>query len=69
LFLIEKALTIEKVHVEGFSPEVAWVTRSGQSELKEPIAIKKNVRNNHVIIKISGIHLMRLDKVSYRYTF
>jgi len=26
--------------VEGFSPEVAWVTRSGQSELKEPIAIR-----------------------------
>jgi prolyl-tRNA synthetase len=40
LFLIERALTIEKYHVEGFSSEFAWVTRSGQSELKEPIAIR-----------------------------
>lgn len=26
--------------MEGFSPEVAWVTRSGQSEMEEPIAIR-----------------------------
>jgi prolyl-tRNA synthetase len=29
MFVTERALTMEKDHVEGFSPEVAWVTRSG----------------------------------------
>ena len=38
--MTERALNTEKDHVEGFSPEVAWVTKSGQSELKEPIAIR-----------------------------
>ena len=40
LFVSEKALTAEKDHVEGFAPEVAWVTRSGQSELESPIAVR-----------------------------
>jgi len=40
LFVSEKALTAEKDHLEGFAPEVAWVTRSGKSELKEPIAVR-----------------------------
>ena len=26
--------------MEGFAPEVAWVTRSGDSELDRPIAIR-----------------------------
>ena len=26
--------------MEGFAPEVAWVTRSGSSELQEPVAIR-----------------------------
>ena len=30
----------EKDHIADFAPEVAWVTRSGQSELAEPIAIR-----------------------------
>jgi len=40
LFVSERALNAEKDHVEGFAPEVAWVTRSGKSALKEPIAIR-----------------------------
>ncbi|KAG6545038.1 hypothetical protein Mapa_013732 [Marchantia paleacea] len=40
LFVSEKALIKEKDHVEGFAPEVAWVTRSGNSELEEPIAVR-----------------------------
>lgn len=40
MFVSKKALEKEKDHLEGFSPEVAWVTRSGQSELEEPIAIR-----------------------------
>lgn len=40
LFISQSALQTEKDHVEGFAPEVAWVTRSGQSELPEPIAVR-----------------------------
>lgn len=40
LFVTEAALTKEKDHVEGFAAEVAWVTRSGQSELEMPLAIR-----------------------------
>lgn len=40
LFVAKSALEAEKDHVEGFAPEVAWVTRSGDSELAEPIAIR-----------------------------
>jgi prolyl-tRNA synthetase len=40
MFVTEAALNKEKEHVEGFSPEVAWVTKSGQSEMAEPIAIR-----------------------------
>lgn len=40
LFVSQGALCREKDHVEGFAPEVAWVTKSGQSELAEPIAIR-----------------------------
>lgn len=40
MFVSQDALEKEKDHLEGFSPEVAWVTRSGQSELDKPIAIR-----------------------------
>ena len=40
LFVSKSALEAEAEHVEGFAPEVAWVTKSGQSELAEPIAIR-----------------------------
>ncbi|TFY83158.1 hypothetical protein EWM64_g849 [Hericium alpestre] len=40
MFISAKALEREKDHIEGFSPEVAWVTRAGQSDLEEPIAIR-----------------------------
>jgi prolyl-tRNA synthetase len=40
LLVSERALTAEKAHVEGFAPEVAWVTKSGQSQLNEPVAIR-----------------------------
>uniref|UniRef100_A0A0D6QXG0 proline--tRNA ligase n=1 Tax=Araucaria cunninghamii TaxID=56994 RepID=A0A0D6QXG0_ARACU len=40
LFVSEKALTKEKNHIEGFAPEVAWVTKSGETELEIPIAIR-----------------------------
>ena len=40
LFVTKGALEAEEDHVDGFAPEVAWVTRSGDSELAEPIAIR-----------------------------
>lgn len=40
LFVSERALNTEKDHVEGFAPEVAWVTKSGTSDLAQPIAIR-----------------------------
>ena len=40
MFVTEEALCKEEKHVEGFTAEVAWVTKSGQSELEKPIAIR-----------------------------
>jgi prolyl-tRNA synthetase len=40
LFVSERALMTEKDHIEGFAPEVAWVTKSGKNDLPEPIAIR-----------------------------
>ena len=40
VFISKQALEKEKSHIEGFSPEVAWVTKSGQSDLAEPIAVR-----------------------------
>ncbi|XP_012942923.1 bifunctional glutamate/proline--tRNA ligase [Aplysia californica] len=40
IFVSHSALEREKTHIEDFAPEVAWVTKSGQSELAEPIAIR-----------------------------
>ncbi|CAG5120654.1 unnamed protein product, partial [Candidula unifasciata] len=40
MFVSRSALEKEKTHIADFAPEVAWVTRSGQSELAEPIAVR-----------------------------
>ncbi|KAJ3675837.1 hypothetical protein LUZ60_004879 [Juncus effusus] len=40
LFITENMFQKEKDHIEGFAPEVAWVTKAGQSELDRPIAIR-----------------------------
>ncbi len=40
LLIPEKILNKEKKHVEGFSPEVAWVTMGGDRELDEKLAIR-----------------------------
>jgi len=39
-FVSQDALEAERSHVEGFAPEVAWVTRSGTSDFKRPIAVR-----------------------------
>lgn len=40
LFIPESLLQKEVDHVEGFAPEVAWVTHGGQAELGERLAIR-----------------------------
>ncbi|MBN2203135.1 MAG: proline--tRNA ligase [Candidatus Aenigmarchaeota archaeon] len=40
LFIPEKLLNREKEHVEGFNPEVAWVTYAGERELDERLAVR-----------------------------
>jgi prolyl-tRNA synthetase len=40
LFVSAARLEAEKDHIEDFAPEVAWVTRSGNSELDVPIAVR-----------------------------
>ncbi|CAN4098421.1 unnamed protein product [Withania somnifera] len=40
LFVSPAVLQKEKDHIEGFAPEVAWVTKSGESDLEVPIAIR-----------------------------
>lgn len=40
VFVSRHALEAESDFVEGFTPEVAWVTKSGSSELAEPIAVR-----------------------------
>jgi prolyl-tRNA synthetase len=40
LLIPRSFLEREARHVEGFAPEVAWVTRGGGEELEEPLAIR-----------------------------
>ena len=40
MFIPESLLNMEKEHVEGFAPEVAWVTHGGEEELEERLCIR-----------------------------
>ncbi|MBO5005565.1 MAG: proline--tRNA ligase, partial [Clostridia bacterium] len=40
LLIPESLLQKEKDHVEGFAPEVAWVTEAGGGELEEKLCIR-----------------------------
>lgn len=40
LFIPESLLQKEKDHVEGFAPEVAWVTHGGSEELQERLCVR-----------------------------
>ena len=40
IFVSQAALEREKEHIADFAPEVAWVTKSGDTDLAEPIAIR-----------------------------
>lgn len=40
LFIPESMLQKEKDHIEGFAPEVAWVTHGGDEELEERLVVR-----------------------------
>ncbi len=40
MFIPESLLNREKEHVEGFAPEVAWVTHGGSEELEERLCVR-----------------------------
>jgi prolyl-tRNA synthetase, family I len=40
MFIPESLLQKEKDHVEGFAPEVAWVTHGGQDKLQERLCVR-----------------------------
>ena len=40
LFIPESLLLKEKEHVEGFAPQVAWVTKGGDEELEEKLIVR-----------------------------
>jgi prolyl-tRNA synthetase len=40
LFIPERLLLKEQQHVEGFAPEVAWVTQTGETPLAERLAVR-----------------------------
>ncbi|MEK4968698.1 proline--tRNA ligase [Cytobacillus sp. FSL R7-0696] len=40
LFIPESLLQKEKDHIEGFAPEVAWVTHGGEDELAEKLCVR-----------------------------
>ena len=40
MLIPESLLNIEKEHVEGFAPEVAWVTYGGENKLEERMCIR-----------------------------
>ena len=40
MFIPESLLNVEKEHVEGFAPEVAWVTQGGKEKLEERMCVR-----------------------------
>lgn len=44
MFIPESLLQKEKDHVEGFAPEVAWVTHGGEEELEERLCVRRPPR-------------------------
>src|SRR5512142_1053808 len=40
LFIPRSLLLKEAEHVEGFAPQVAWVTKGGNEELEEPLVVR-----------------------------
>ena len=60
LLVPESYLKKEAEHVEGFDPELAWVTIGGREELEERLAIRPNIREHHLrLLQEVGAELPR----------
>ena len=64
MFVSKDALEKEKDHVEGFKPEVAWVTHSGESKLDRPIAIRPTSETVSAVQRAG--HVPRLCQVDQK---
>jgi len=40
MLVSKKNLELEKNHLENFNPELAWITKCGEKDLEEPVAIR-----------------------------
>ncbi|TMD06379.1 MAG: proline--tRNA ligase [Chloroflexi bacterium] len=59
LFIPESLLTKEAEHVEGFAPEVAWVTHGGQKKLEERLAVRPTSETIICTLYADWIHSWR----------
>ena len=48
MFIPESLLQKEKDHVEGFAPEVAWVTKAATKSWRSPLCVRPTLRNHHL---------------------
>ena len=64
MFIPESLLQKEKDHVEGFAPEVAWVTHGGLEELQERLCVRPTSETLFCDFYANDIHSYRdLPKV------
>ncbi len=52
MFIPESLLQKEKDHVEGFAPEVAWVTHGGLEELPERMCVRPHLKHCFAIFML-----------------
>jgi len=55
----ESLLNKEKQHVEGFAPEVAWVTRGGEEELEERLCVRPTSETIFSTMYAKWLHSLR----------
>ena len=54
MLIPESLLLKEAEHVEGFAPEVAWVTKGGTEELQERLAVRPTSETAHQRVSLAG---------------
>lgn len=59
LLIPESLLNKEKAHVEGFAPEVAWVTLGGEEELEEKLCVRPTSETIIATMYAKWIHSWR----------
>lgn len=57
VFIPESLLQKEKDHVEGFAPEVAWVTQGGDNKLPERLVVVRHQKHFSAITIIMQFSL------------